>query len=565
MIEDISSIFDDVEIEGQLVVVGAGPAGIVVALEAARRGLSVVVLESGKRSFDKSVQELSEAAEWDHHRHAPLSLAVRRQVGGTSVIWGGRCVPYDPVDFVHRSYMGNVSWPISYEAMERYFQRACDWMVCGRAAFSTSQLPHSPLAIVPGFVDGAIRASTLERWSLPTDFGRTYSRELEQADRVRLLTGVTCVEVVCPREGGVARNLECRTQVGGRVRITAKTFVIACGGLESTRLLMSSSGPAGGELGNRSGHLGHWYMAHVEGSISNVRFSTPPRGTVYGYERDIDGVYVRRRFSFSQQFQTDNALPNVVAWLGNPELSDARHGSGELSFVYLALTSALGPRFAPEAQRLALTGADMPGTPYGGANITSRGSHLRNIARHPVSTGVFMVDFGFRRFLSPRRRAPGFFVYNDENVYPFQYHGEQRPSYSSEVSLSRETDWLGRRKLAIKLRFSPEDVEGIIRAHESWDRYLRELGIGRLEYTHRDSGAAVEQRLGGGFHQIGTTRMSASPSDGVVDSNLAVHGVQNVFVVSSSTFVTSGQANSTFMIVAFAARLADHLARVMRP
>ena len=70
--------------------------------------------------------------------------------------------------------------------------------------------------------------------------------------------------------------------------------------------------------------------------------------------------------------------------------------------------------------------------------------------------------------------------------------------------------------------------------------------------------------MGGGFHQAGTTRMSA-PADGVVDQNLAVHGVPNVYVASSSTFVTSGQANSTFMIVAFAVRLADRLARQLRP
>jgi choline dehydrogenase-like flavoprotein len=55
--------------------------------------------------------------------------------------------------------------------------------------------------------------------------------------------------------------------------------------------------------------------------------------------------------------------------------------------------------------------------------------------------------------------------------------------------------------------------------------------------------------------------MSASPSGGVVDQNLAVHGVPNLHLASSSTFVTSSQANSTFMVVAFALRLADHLHR----
>lgn len=55
--------------------------------------------------------------------------------------------------------------------------------------------------------------------------------------------------------------------------------------------------------------------------------------------------------------------------------------------------------------------------------------------------------------------------------------------------------------------------------------------------------------------------MSTAPTDGVVDGNLAVHTVKNVYVASSSTFVTSGQANSTFMVVTFALRLADHLRR----
>jgi choline dehydrogenase-like flavoprotein len=564
MIEDLGSLSEDISVTAELAVIGAGPAGIVVALEAANKGLSVVLLESGSRSFDPAVQELSEAAEWDSHRHAPLSLAVRRQVGGTSTIWGGRCVPFDPVDFTRRPFLNGAAWPVDYKEVQNYFQRACDWMVCGRATFNSSEIPHLPSEIVPGFVDGSMLASSLERWSLPTRFGTTYQERLERSPRVRLLTGVNCVEIVCPRQGGKAESLKCRTHAGGRITVAAKAFVVACGGLESTRLLMSSTGPEGEQLGNRSGHLGRWYMAHVEGSIANVRFSTPPRQTIYDYEKDVDGVYVRRRFSFSEEYQHKHELPNVVSWLGNPELPDARHRSGQLSFAYLALTSPLGHRFAPEVQRLSLTGAEIPGTPYGGATITSRGSHLRNIFRHPLSTSRFMIDFGGRRFLPRGRRVPGFFVYNRQNLYPLQYHGEQLPNPSSTVTLSREVDRVGRRKLKIDLRFSPADVDGIIRAHEHWDSYLRKLRVGRLEYLHGDLSEAVDLRLGGGFHQSGTTRMSLSTSGGVVDKDLAVHGVPNLFLASSSTFVTSGQANSTFMVVVFAIRLADHLARELK-
>jgi choline dehydrogenase-like flavoprotein len=53
--------------------------------------------------------------------------------------------------------------------------------------------------------------------------------------------------------------------------------------------------------------------------------------------------------------------------------------------------------------------------------------------------------------------------------------------------------------------------------------------------------------------------MSIDPADGVVTPELAVHGFENLFVASSSVFVTSSQANSTFMVIVLALRLADHL------
>jgi choline dehydrogenase-like flavoprotein len=125
--------------------------------------------------------------------------------------------------------------------------------------------------------------------------------------------------------------------------------------------------------------------------------------------------------------------------------------------------------------------------------------------------------------------------------------------------LADERDELGMAKLRIDIKFSEDDVAGVITAHECWDEYLRRTGSGQIEYLHDDLGAAIMSRSGGGFHQIGTTRMSTNPDDGVVDADLTVHGVDNLSVVSSSTFVTSGQANSTLLIVMMAVRLAEHL------
>jgi len=71
--------------------------------------------------------------------------------------------------------------------------------------------------------------------------------------------------------------------------------------------------------------------------------------------------------------------------------------------------------------------------------------------------------------------------------------------------------------------------------------------------------------ISGGWHHMGTTRMSADPKQGVVDANCKVHGVSNLFITGSSVFPTGGYANPTLTIIALAIRLADRVREVMRP
>ncbi len=542
-------------LEADVAVVGAGPAGIVVALELARAGQRVILLESGGHRFDPSAQRLGETVGGDR-LHVGMSLASRRQVGGASNLWGGRCVPFDPIDFEPRPLVGDAAWPLDYAELATYLQRACEWCRCGRASFEVGEHPElAARAIVPGFADGEARASALERWSLPTNFGRLYRDRLRQTPGLRLETGLTCTEVVpaAVDDGGGRRvdHLLARAGDGRRVEIGARRYVLAAGGLESTRLLFASTrrDPAG--IGNHSGHLGRWYMAHTEVRVAQVRFDTPPGETLYSHERDRDGVYVRRRFTVDPSLQRAEGLPNSAIWLVNPEIGDASHGSGVLSFVYLMLSSPLGRHFVAEGIRQSHLKTTRP---------ASTSAHLRNLARNLGPTTAFALRFGCQRYLRRGRKVPGFFVPSPTNTYRLLYHGEHLPHWQSFVAPTGERDALGVPRLRTHLHFSDEDVASVRRVHEVLDRSLRAQRLGRVEMLYEDVEAAVREQLFGGYHQAGTTRMSAAPEGGVVDRDLAVHGFEDLFVASSSTFPTSSQANSTFTLIAFSLRLADKLA-----
>jgi choline dehydrogenase-like flavoprotein len=554
MIRAASEVADNSTLSADVVVIGAGPMGIVVGLELADKGHRVLLVESGGVRFDEAAQELARQAGNDPW-HVPSALAVRRGIGGTSATWGGRCVPFDRIDFEPRPVVPDARWPLEYDEMARYLGRACEWCRCGRPVFSALELPElADRTMIPGFPDGDVLTSSLERWSLPTRFGRVYRKRLEAARQLELITGLTCTHIACEPSGGDVDHLVLRSLSGGQAIARGRHYVLATGGLEATRLLMASNDVHSAGIGNSSGHLGRWYMAHVEARVARAHLTTPPASTIHDHERDADGVYVRRRFTFSRGLQRRKGLPNAAMWFVNPPMGDPIHGNGILSGVYLTLISPAGRFMLTDAIRKAGTRTSTP---------VRKRDHLRNIVRDLGPATKFALDFSYRRFLKPGRKAPGFFVRSAANVYPLDYHGEHLPNPDSRVLLTSERDALGVPRIRTEMRFSDEDVASVERAMRELDTALRDAGVGHLEFLFDDIAAGVREclREGSGFHQTGTTRMAATAADGVVDSNLAVFGAQSLFVASTSTFPTSSQANPTLTGIAFALRLAQHLDR----
>lgn len=90
-------------IRTDVVVVGAGPIGIATALELAAAGVEVALIESGLERKDRAAQELATFdSRQDDYFHSRSEVSVRRQLGGTSALWGGRCVKFDAIDFENR-------------------------------------------------------------------------------------------------------------------------------------------------------------------------------------------------------------------------------------------------------------------------------------------------------------------------------------------------------------------------------------------------------------------------------------------------------------------------------
>ena len=526
----------------ETIVVGSGPAGLTLALELARRGRSTLVLESGL-DRPSAAQDLATAELADPARHDDLRIATARRLGGTSNLWGGRSVPLDLIDFVSRPYAAGARWPIGYDQIAPYYEIACRYVGCGDAAF-TLAAPELSAANDDFAFDHIERASNRPRLQA------AHAAALAGSPRIDLRLGATVVKIEIS-EDGRATGVVAATADGRRVRLTAERIALAAGGLESTRLLLAAQRQRPALFGGPDGPLGRYYMGHVIGEIADIIFTDPRVEAAFDFLRDGRGSFVRRRFTPSADLMARFDLPNVAFWPVAPPIADPRHRSGALSAVALALSiPPIGRMILPELIRRRHLGGAIDWF-----------AHAKNVALDAPATVAFLSKFVCARYLS-RERIPGYFLLNRARRYGLSYHAEQRPDPDSRVTLLAETDRLGLPRLRVDLRFSGADGEGIARAHRRLAAWLAASGLGMIEYRQNEAqcAEAALRLMSHGSHQIGTARMGATRREGVVDSDLACFDAPNLYVLGSAVFPTSGQANPTLSIVAFAARLADRLA-----
>ncbi|WP_028080673.1 FAD-dependent oxidoreductase [Solimonas soli] len=550
MFIDARGFADDARLQAQVCIVGGGAAGIALALRLGQRGIDVVLLEAGGRRHEARTQRLYEGEVTDARLHPPADRYRERRLGGSTATWGGRCVPFDPIDFEARDYIPHSGWPISYEELARYYDEASLLCEAGPARYRAADaFPDGSAPPVAGFAAARFSDDTLERFSCPTDFGQRYRLRLDGAARTRVVLHANVTALRLDGDGNRIAAVLARTLDGRRIEVQADFVVLAAGGLETARLLLASHDRQPAGIGNGHDLVGRYYMCHLAGTIGNLRLGHGV-AVAHGYQRSADGVYCRRRFALREDAQRTLRCGNFIARLHHPRIGDPAHGSAVLSLLFLAR------RLIPYEYAKRLHDGDSAPRDWL--------AHARNVARDPCAAFAFAWQMLTQRKLASRK-FPSIIVTPREPCFSLDFHAEQVPNPSSRVQLSEQRDELGMPRLRIDWRHTQADVDTVQRALAAFAADVRDSGVGRFDYAAE----SIEQemlRYGAyGGHHIGTARMAATPRTGVVDTDLRVHGVGNLFVASAAVFPTSSQANPTLTIVALALRLGDHLQRRLAP
>lgn len=519
------------ELAAEVAVVGAGAAGITLALELARLGREVLLIEGGGRDPDPRAQALHEI-ECVGRPMRPGYLPRLRQFGGTCNLWAGRAMRLLPEDLEPRPSVPEGGWPIAAGELEGLYPEAERILgLPGPGAFDPG-----PWLARAGAAERAVFASgrlvpTVSLWAVrPRRFARDFAAELEASPRIRILLGAQAIGLAETEDGRAVAAVRLRTLDGRDLVARARAFVLACGGLENARLLLLSTDRRPEGLGNGSGLVGRFFMDHPRAVWGRVELVPGARLHVLR-GRPVRGGKVQLGLAAAAAIRADRGLLHHYLTFESEHSSYAR----EQYDVAVQVAKRLLRR-GHVGSRLELRGI-----------LAGRTPDLLYL----LTPKEILPHWAYRLLWELHERLPR--RPRGERLVLVHFC-EQPLDPDSRVTLSDRRDALGVPMLRLDWRIQPEVVRSMEALCALLGEELARTGIGRL------LPAAEEPRFTDASHHMGTTRMGTDPRTSVVDPWGRVHGTGNLWIAGSAIFPSGGHANPTLTIVALALRQARRIA-----
>lgn len=533
MITEIDHLAEGASLAADLCIVGAGAAGLMIAREFLGTSTQVVLVESGGWTTRDDTQDLYGGEVEQPFRG--LQAGRARVFGGTTTLWGGQCIPLDPIDFEARPWVRSSGWPITRADLAPYYDRAKQRLEIAPEAFDEPVWQRFGLDPVAFDADRlmAIHGVFIRQ----PDLGQRFRAELAAAANIRVLLHANTIRLDTDASGTQIRQVVVRAPAGRDRQIAARRVVLCAGGIENARLLLLSDqacsdsagssgpqaqGPHAKGLGNSHDLVGRFLQDHPCGRSAEIITTNPRRlqdhwNMLYGRR-----AYFLPKLGLSEAAQRREQVLNCVGRLEYEYEPDS-----SIQAARELITDLRARRRPLElGRKLAALGRGSPGLALNGWRLMAKG-------------------------LSPATRPRRIFL---------EAFVEQAPQRDSRVTLGASRDALGLRRVKVDWRLDAS----VWKTLRVFTRYVQEeftrLGLGDvrpmdwLEQKEPPGSVLIDS-----YHPTGTTRMAQRPEDGVIDTNCQVFGVHGLYIAGSSVFPTSGAANPTLTLIAMALRLAERL------
>ena len=514
MLKSLDSTTPDEVIENDVIVVGAGLAGLFLANQLSMRGLSVLVLESGTETQEDDTHPLNEV-EMVGRTYMGATHGRFRGLGGTSARWGGALLPYLDEDLDAHPCGWHRGWRVPPKELADYLSDI-----------------EATFGVTPGNYDGDDELATLLPPFLPRlpkwpafrkrNTANLFGDRIQNDPGLQVWSGATVTEIKL--DAGRAVGVVARSLSGNHIEAKAPCVVLAAGAIETTRLLLLLDRAQKGTVFPPKTKLGAGFHDHLSAVIADLDVSSRTRiARLFGF-RFVRGGMRNLRFELDPATRSQLGLP--AAFLHVAFTRSPNSGFEGLRKVFQAVQQQRLPAWADIGHIL------------GDAPWFARAVWWRAIEKR----------------LYPPSKA----------TYELHLVTEQTPLSSQRITLSvNQRDPFGLPLACINWDVTQAELasfRGI--ADFALERWLAGPIQQYVALRPRpEATVAAELCDGGGiYHPAGTTRIGDDPKSDVVDSNLCVHSVPGLRVLATSVFPSIGGSSPSLALLQLALRMADDIA-----
>ena len=488
--------------------------------------------------------------------HGVQPFGVRsRALGGSAGYRGGKTALFDEFDFAVRDWVPGSGWPIARSDLAPYFERASQALNLDPTSMTIASGIDSTRASCAQPIDRRILKSFFWQFARARrDRTRVFDfiEELRACapTNTRILLNASVVTHINTSSSDAFESLDLSTVDGVSVQARRETLRVGRGRYREPAAVAGFQPQEGqgsrqrprpgrplshGSPGHsRSGYLGEedLYAADHLGF-----YSIRDRGEFAVYSRGL---------TLSDEVKSREKLLNAAVYVV-PEIAQDDP------------VESLRRVIRGQSRNVA---ADLL-APIANPAVLAKSLGVRFLQDRHVPSWLQRRSLGLLSRISPEFAARAFQAYGVPRKWGrMTVHAitEQEPNPNSRITLSDECDALGVPRARAHWIISSAERRTILRLARALCEELPKLGLPAPELedwivNERPEDAPLIDMA----HMIGTTRMSADPRTGVVDTDCQVHGVRGLYVAGSSIFPTSGHANPTLMITSLAIRLADRL------
>jgi choline dehydrogenase-like flavoprotein len=502
----------------RVVIIGGGTVGIYFAVLMARQGREVVLVEAGDESLGNFSPDTFESVGFPHRG---IKIGRSMSLGGTSNLWGGQLVEFQRADFSGREWLPDSKWPITYEEVARYYEPTYrnlgipSEMLADRDVFKGLKME------VPQFGHGV--ELFLTRWLKIPSLAGAFRKELEENPNIKVLLGhvVTGFSGAGGQIGGV-RVLDLKKVEHW---ISGSEFILAAGTVEISRLLLHTAWQTDWLAPwRKNDNVGRYFQDHIGGRVGEARPINKQRFL------DLFSHVVLRGSKFQPKLRlTNRTLESEHVLNMHAILHFESSVSENLVFLKQFVKAALYSR---------------------------KINNVGELVRHLMASWRHLPPLMWRYMINNRVFVPS------GSKISFVLQSEQTPLRDSRITIDPAVkDACGLPKLILDWKLGHEEFPAMKDFAARCQEALREAGLAELRIldglTNQDPN--FFRSLEDNYHHVGGARMGWSDADGVVDTDLKMFGTDNLYVLGAATFRTTSNANTTFVALSLATRLAEKL------